>query len=61
MPEEAESAADLGAEEPRASDYEPEPAPEEPAPEEAAAGGLRGAAAATAPYGLGDDDRDATW
>ena len=38
-----------------------EPAPEEPAPEEAAAGGLRGAAAATAPYGLGDDDRDATW
>ena len=23
--------------------------------------GLRGAAAATAPYGLGDDDRDATW
>ena len=34
-----------------------EAAAEEPAAEEAAAGGLRGAA----PYGLGDDDRDATW
>ena len=36
---------------------EEEAADEEPAAEEAAAGGLRGAA----PYGLGDDDRDATW
>ena len=40
-----------------------EPAPEEPpaADEAPAAGGLRGAATSTAPYGLGDDDRDATW
>ena len=47
---------------------EEEAADEEPAAEEAAAdeeapaaGGLRGAATSTAPYGLGDDDRDATW
>ena len=46
---------------------EEEAADEEPAAEEAAAAdeapaaGLRGAAASTAPYGLGDDDRDATW
>ena len=38
-----------------------EPAAEEPAAEEPAASGLRGAATSTAPYGLGDDDRDATW
>ena len=40
-----------------------EPAPEEPpaADEAPAAGGLRGASTSTAPYGLGDDDRDATW
>ena len=36
-------------------------ADEEPSPEEPAASGLRGAATSTAPYGLGDDDRDATW
>ena len=35
-----------------------ETAADEEAP---AAGGLRGAATSTAPYGLGDDDRDATW
>jgi hypothetical protein len=38
-----------------------ESAGEEPAAADEAPGGLRGAAAATAPYGLGDDDRDATW
>jgi hypothetical protein len=59
--EEEEPAAD---EEPAAEEepaVEEEPAAEEPAAEEPAASGLRGAATSTAPYGLGDDDRDATW
>ena len=58
-PDEVEAADEepTAAEEPAADE---EPAPEEPpAADEAPA--LRGAAAATAPYGLGDDDRDATW
>ena len=63
--EEAVDEEDTAAEEP-AADEEPaaeEPAAEEPSADEEApaASGLRGAATSTAPYGLGDDDRDATW
>ena len=54
------AAEEAAAEDPAAEDEEPA-ADEEPAPEEPAASGLRGATASTAPYGLGDDDRDATW
>ena len=60
--------ADAPAEAGGGGEEEEEAADEEPAAEEAAAdeeapaaGGLRGAATSTAPYGLGDDDRDATW
>ncbi len=49
-----DTAAEESAGEEPAADEEPTAADEAP-------GGLRGAAAATAPYGLGDDDRDATW
>ena len=53
-------AGEAGGEEEAADE---EPAPEEPSADEQApaASGLRGAATSTAPYGLGDDDRDATW
>ena len=56
--EEAVEEEEAAAEEPAADE---EPAAEEAAAADEAPGGLRGAAAATAPYGLGDDDRDATW
>ena len=49
-----------GGEEEEAADEEPA-AEEAAAADEAPAAGLRGAATSTAPYGLGDDDRDATW
>ena len=48
MPEEAEPAAELGAEEAGASDYEPEPAPEEPAQRPSAAEQTEDAAASAA-------------
>ena len=56
-PDAAAAPADADAPAEAGGGGEEETADEEPAPEEAAAGGLRGAA----PYGLGDDDRDATW
>jgi hypothetical protein len=65
-PDAAAAPADADAPAEAGGGGEEETADEEPAAEEASAadeapGGLRGAAAATAPYGLGDDDRDATW
>ena len=57
---EAAGGGEEGVEE-EAADEEPAAEDEEPAAEEPAAAGLRGATASTAPYGLGDDDRDATW